>query len=192
MNNVDIIPPKPHPPEPKPREADARAINEDGTPVKSLGQISRDTQTLMDRLKTAAVGEVVPYTELTALIKRDVQYSARSNMDTARRRLIEDEKMLFDCVMDTGLKRVDQAEVVDVGGRCVHQIGRIAKRSSKKLACISDYAALPKEQRQRHSALSTVCEMIRHATKPKQVKTLGDFGEHVPLKDALLLFGNRT
>ena len=99
------------------------------TPMKnSIPELSVDAQVLARRLETARPGEVVLYTELSGLIKRNVQREASSCLASARRVVQRERKAVFAAVIKIGLKRLDSVGIVGSGeagiGKMHRQIGR--------------------------------------------------------------------
>lgn len=81
---------------------------------RTIAELSVDTIALRDRLKTAQAGEVITYESLSELIGRNVQGKARSNLNSARRQLLRDPGLVFDVIINEGLKLLSDSEVVQV------------------------------------------------------------------------------
>jgi len=158
--------------------------------TKTISELSVDTQVLIDRLKKVEPEQLITYAELTSAIGKNVQNGARHLLETARRRLIHDNQILFDVVINEGLKRVQGDQIVAVGSRGVKMIGRQARRTAKKIGCIGDdYHKLSKEQQHRFNGVGTILSFVSHATKEKQVAKISEAAsEKIPMSKALELF----
>ncbi len=93
-------------------------------------------------------------------------------------------------VHNEGLKRVKGAQIVAVGSRNVKQIGRHARRSIKKMACIGgDFIAMTRDDQHRFNGIGAILALVSHTTKEKQVnKISAASSELLPMNKALELF----
>jgi len=139
--------------------------------MRTIPGLSIDTKTITDRLAKASVGEVVPYSELTLLIGRDVQHEARPTLSSALRRL-GNEGIVFGCVRGLGVKRLTDAEIVGVGPATLSKIRRAARRAQTKLAAVADFDALPRAAQTTHNMSLSVLGVLSHLTKGSTVRLL--------------------
>jgi len=102
-------------------------------PHKAIPELSQDarviTARLLDRLKNA--GDVVPYTELSALIGADVQTRRRSALTRARRILARDHGIIVATVARHGVKRLAPSDVPMLGEQARRSIHRRARRAAE-------------------------------------------------------------
>jgi hypothetical protein len=152
---------------------------------RTIKDASVDTQIIFDRLVKVAVGETVPYSELSALVGRDVQHAARGNMESARNMAMREHRMVFDAVWGEGLKRLDDQGIVGTGKRALDRIRRKARRSAKTLSCVADFAALPNEAKIKHNATVSILGVLAHMTRPKSVTRIEGLVEQKSEKIAL-------
>lgn len=122
----------------------------------ATSQFSPDTSALEARLEKLGPGEVVPYSELTELIGRDVQRGARGNLSAAMRRL-EKKGAMCVCLRRVGVMRLTDATLAtDYGERGVAKIRRMAKRTARRVA-MADDASLTGEDRARRNVTVSQC-----------------------------------
>lgn len=146
-------------------------INEEDS--RPMFTASVDATLLAKRLAKCAVGEQIGYGELSAIIKRDVTGDDRHLLETARRIVQREHKIVFDVVRTVGLVRLSDAEIAEVWRRDVASIGRKARAGARRTAC-ADYEKLqPEKQRAFNTAIS-VFGFIRHILKPKSVQQIED------------------
>ncbi len=100
--------------------------------TKLIGEISLQAQQLMTALQKARVGETISYDTLSKAIEADVR-QFRGQLQTARRRLLRDENIVFGCVRTVGLKRLDDLEIVNEGESGLVKVRRKARRSAEVL-----------------------------------------------------------
>lgn len=133
--------------------------------------MSIDTQALVNRLKKMAVGEVIPYQELSALIGRDVRNGARSYLQSAIRHLL-DQGMAFGVVRGEGVKLLTDDEIVDVGAAGLKKIRRASFRSTKVLTAVRRFDALDRDRQIEHNLALSLHGIVQFATKPLIIKQL--------------------
>lgn len=142
------------------------------TTTRAIGLISIDTKVLFDRLITANVGDVIPYSELTELIGRDVRGSAIWALGGARRKAFRERSFVFAAVRNEGVKRLSDLEIVDTGEDTASRIHRMSRRGAQRLMAVADFNALPNESKIRHNTYASLLGMTAHVTKNTQVKRL--------------------
>lgn len=139
-------------------------------PKRPMFQVSIDSTLLAKRLTSAAVGDTVPYGELSALIGRDVCNGARGCLTSARHRLLRESHMLFDPVRGEGLRRLNDVEKVGAGTDGTYaKVRRVCARGRQIVAAVDDYAALPPEAQQRYNAGLSVLGILQHQLKSAQI-----------------------
>lgn len=146
-------------------------------------KLSTDSAALALRLTEVAVGDIVRYDDLSKAIGRDVRSSAAGALESARRVAQRDSRAVFASVRGEGLRRLTDAEIVDLSDSGRDRIRRQAKRTAKKLVCV-DYDALPAEKKVKHNAaLSMMGALASIATDTAQKrleKQIAETGKQLP------------
>lgn len=138
-------------------------------------EISVDARVLLARLKSAQVGEIVPYSELSRLVGRDVQKDGRHILVSARKWARHD-RILFGAVTGRGLQRLDDTGKVRAGSGMMDKIRRTSRRAAQVLAAVEDFNALPNEMKIQHNMSLSIFGIIQQATSSK---TQCKISEHV-------------
>lgn len=131
-------------------------------------KLSIDTQTLIRRLETAEIGDVIAYHELTKLIDKDVQTEARGAMDSARRVLMREKQIVFDCIRGIGLLRLSDSQITETSATFVKQARKKADKGIKTLSC-ANYEKLTDDQRKEHNAGAAILGFIKMAGAAKNI-----------------------
>lgn len=135
--------------------------------MKTIPELSVDAQVLAKRLEQLKVDETVSYAELTALIKRDVRNGARHVLATARRIVLRDRKMVFECVCKLGVKRLNDSDIASIHEHSIRHIHKTARNTSRKQLC-ADYEKLTNEEKVKlNSGLSFMGALSIMTTRPK-------------------------
>ena len=154
-------------------------------------RVSVDTMALYDRLKKAAVGEVVSYAEMNKIIGANVQLAGRGKMESARK-MLERERVAFGVIFNEGLKRLNDLECVGTGTQTMTRIKHMATRGARKLACVREFDAMPEAERIRHNALVSTIGAINLFAKEKSIKVIEGSVEKqqakLPIQRTLELF----
>lgn len=157
-------------------------------------KLSIDTQTIMSILREAQIGDVVPYHTLTEAIRKDVTKEGRSPMDSARRVLMRDKNIVFDCIRGVGLKRLSDCEITETSATFIRQARRKADKGLKTIAC-ADYQKLNQEQRNQHNvgaAILGVMKLAGASNSINKIKSLSLSKSEPPkIEDVLGAFGKR-
>ena len=125
---------------------------------------SIDTQMVIDRLRAAAPGELVTYRELSDIIGRDVADGARHVLQSATRALQKHRQMVFAAVTRQGVRRLDDAGIVDMGGAAIKRIGRAARRAGVTLGC-ANFDNLDDGRRVKHNATLSYFGVVEAISK---------------------------
>jgi len=140
--------------------------------ARTIPEVSIDTQTLERMLEATAVGDVVPYARLSEAIGRDVQTEARHHLNSARERLRRLREMVFEPVVNVGMKRLDDVGIVGLGRVYRNRARNLARRGRKKLVCVQDFTALPNELRIEHNTAMAQLGAVAHFTGEKTTKKI--------------------
>lgn len=139
---------------------------------KTIPNWSVDASMLYDRLKKAAIGETVTYADLSAIIGRNVQGSARHLVYSAINKALREDHMVFEAVMGVGYRRLDDVEIVNCSDNAFVRVRRMARRQSAKLTSVSNFAALPNELKIKHNTNISMLGALTHLIRPASVKRL--------------------
>ncbi len=143
------------------------------TPPKSIRETSVDAQALAKVLEAAEPGDVVPYATLTATIRKNVQKEGYSTMDSARRLLLREKSMVFESVLNVGLKRLDGSGIVSLGPDANGRIRRTAGRAIKKMACIGEaYESLSKDEKSSYNSNISALGAVKLFTGAPSIKRI--------------------
>jgi len=157
--------------------------------TKAIPELSVDTQILEKLLLAAAVGSVIEYGVLSAAIGRNVQTEARHIMESARRRVLKSERMVFEPVINIGLKRLDDVGIVSLGPSYVGRIHNLSRRGAQKLTAVKAFDALPNELKVEHNVRLAQLGAVRHMSTSKTTKKLSGAmtatADKLPLRQCL-------
>lgn len=143
-------------------------MNED---KKTIPQLDVDTQLLVKRLLDTKDGDIITYRELSKLIGENVQTDKRHLLYSAQRILIRDHSIVFGCVMNEGIKRLNAREVATLGSHHIRRIHGEAGRGMRKLATVN----VDKLDNAQRIALLTHCSFlgaIRQMSNANRVRRL--------------------
>jgi hypothetical protein len=157
--------------------------------TKAIPELSVDTQTLERLLLTAETGSVVEYATMSAAIGRNVQTDARHIMESARRRVLRSHRMVFEPVIDVGLKRLDDEGIVSLGPAYVGRIHNMSRKAAQKLTAVQDFDALPNDLKIEHNVRLAQLGAVRHMSSSRAEKKLTgkiqDTAKTLPLRQCL-------
>jgi hypothetical protein len=132
-------------------------------------ELSADSRFLLQELRKVSVGETIVYDALSAAIGRPVKGNF-SSLQTAVRRLLRDDGIVFANVRGVGFKRLDDASIVRLGESETDATRRRARRTVRKLTSVRDYASLTPAMQLRHTALVSVNALIVDVARDQSVK----------------------
>jgi len=135
--------------------------------------MSADAVRILRRLEASEIGETVTYQELGLLIGMDVRPNnpGYSKLTTARRALLREKGYVFGPVMNVGVKRLNDSEIVDDTQNGVRRVRRLATRQEMKLASIND-EKLSDTDKVRSNCLRTLLAFTREAFSKKRVERI--------------------
>lgn len=134
-------------------------------------ELSADTRTLASLLAEAAVGEVVTFERMTKALARDVQKDARGALQSARMLVRKEHSIVFDSVRAIGLKRLNDAEIIDLQDRTRAHIRRTARNTVKSMVCVK-YDALQREEQVKHNTAISMLGIISEIVTEKSTNRL--------------------
>ena len=133
-------------------------------------RLSADSAAIAKALETVQVGHVVTYAALSAIIGRPIT-SFRGVLETARRSVQRENRIIFDVVRSEGLRRLADAEIVDLSDKAREHARRHARNTAKKLVCV-DYAALSKQKQTKHNAALSMFGALAEMSSSSSMKRL--------------------
>ena len=107
------------------------------TGKKTIGEAAAETRELMERLRTFKIGESIAYSELSRICGEDVQRRGRSRLNSARRIMEREDRMVFGVEKNVGLVRLADPEIVRGAASSSEHIRRTAKRELVKQAAVN-------------------------------------------------------
>lgn len=134
---------------------------------KPTFEVSIETRQVVERLVKCDIGEIVEYSELRTLIGRD----ARDRLETARKHLRKEHRMVFGTVNGVGLKRLADCELAKIGEASTIKIGREAKRAMQKMGCV-DFKNLTSDQLSEWNSRASHLGLVAEVTRPKVAKAI--------------------
>lgn len=138
---------------------------------KAIAELSVDTQVIIGLLKKCEVGQMITYASLSQAIGRNVQTAARHITESARDIVQRDYHMVFSCVLNEGLKRLDDTAIVELHRGSTARISRHAARTIRKMSC-AEYERLSQSQKVQFNVGVSVLGAIGQITRRKQIATV--------------------
>lgn len=161
------------------------------TKKRAIPELSIDTQTLERLLATIPVGGFISYSALSAAIGRNVQVGARGNLNSARRRLLRSERILFEPVLNEGLKRLDDRGKVSTGRSHIRRAHNQAKMAYQKTVSVDHFDAMPNELKVEHNIVLAQAGALKSMTSERsrrQLETsITETKAHLSLRESLQL-----
>ena len=158
---------------------------------RGIAEKSTDTLIVEHRLRSAEIGDVVSYAELSKLLGRDVREHCRGSIGTARKTLIS-ESVFFSTISGEGLKRLNGEEAVNSSDSFVAR-ARSATRRGLNLLRHVQFAELSEDAKQKHLATSSqlgAMHLFSSSKAARKIETrVKAAGTEIPIGETLKLFG---
>lgn len=138
---------------------------------KIIPQLSIDTRLLFDRMIDTPVGDTVTYAVMSEIIGRDSQISGRGTVASARRKAMNERRMVFASVLNVGLRRLADVEIVDTAEHDMVRLRRSARRATRKVSMV-DFDVLPNDRKIKHNTYMSVFGALHQLTAPKAVRAV--------------------
>lgn len=145
--------------------------------MKADFELSADSKTLASVLLEAKKDDTITYERLSKAIGRDVRGDGAGSLQTARRIAQREQRMVFDSVRGVGLKRLQDADIVDLSDKARDHMRRTARRTAKKLVCV-DFDDLTNEKKVKHNAALSMMGALAELTTEKSLLKLQANVEH--------------
>lgn len=166
-------------------------MNPEINPEPTIGRASVEAQDLAKYLESAAIGDVFTYPQLNAAAKCDVQ-QRNTVLQTAKRIVQRQQKMVFDTIMGVGIKRLSDDEIPDFGEASIKRSRNIAKKGLRALGC-ADLGKMSAEAKVKAITTRTVLGLFSQSGSRK-VRCLAEQGarqsEELKIGNIEALFGN--
>jgi hypothetical protein len=157
---------------------------------RTIGEASIDSTTLYNRLKSANIGDIVTYSELSKIIGGDVTNpKLRQFVYTALAMCNKNDNMVFDCVMKVGYKRLNDKEITEKSTtQPFRKIRSTISRANRDIRCIN-VNNLDNDEFVKLNATRSVFGVLAEITKPKLIKEISDsYPEPLPLLKTIDFF----
>lgn len=159
---------------------------------KTISEMHVETNLICQKLESIGVGEFIKYTELSKIIGRNIQHDARHILESARRITQRDKRVLFECVRNEGLRRLNDVGIVGTTSVAVTKIRNMSRRGAAKVLCMQDIDALPKNDKDVLNARLSIMAMVSNVTKAKSIKLIeskvAETQERLPLRKTIEAF----
>jgi hypothetical protein len=138
--------------------------------VRIIPALSIESGILVSRLRQAKPGDVVTYAEMSKIIGMSVQ-KHRGSLDTARRIVMRDDRLIFGCVKDVGLKRLDAEEAAASLATDVKGTRAKARKGGRKARAIK-YEDVPQDARSTLIARASYLSLVDGTGSPASQRKL--------------------
>ena len=142
------------------------------TEKKTIQALSLDSKMVYERLKKSVIGETISYSELSTIIGRNTQNGGRGALQTARRKALREDYMVFGVIHNVGLKRLSDLEIVATGEDTVTKIRRASTRGFRTVTAVREFDKLPNDAKVRHNTYASVLGALSMATTAARMKKL--------------------
>lgn len=154
-------------------------------------KVSVDVIEIYKWLIDVPVGGIVTYSDLSALIGRNVSGRYRYILAAARNMAVRENRIVFDVIKNVGLRRCGNDDMVDVGADGIVRIRNLVDKRAKIILC-ADYNELSNPKKIKHNAtLSLLGAIKQHSTPKAQVeaeKAVAQECQMLPEKELLAQF----
>lgn len=140
-------------------------------PPRPSFQMSVEARLLRQHLATLKPGESVTYDQLAAIAGLPSVEGSTPALTTARRVLQRETGAVIGCLNGAGVTRLTDEEIVGAADKAVASIRRKSRRTIAKLSVV-EFDALPNPSKLRHSALTSLFNLVQWFGREKQVVTL--------------------
>lgn len=139
---------------------------------KWIREASADARLMYQRLAEMDIGDFVAYKEFNGMIGRDVQKEGRGFLNTARSMAEREDGKIFGVVINEGVKRLSDREIVNTAASSLGHIKRMSRRSIKRMACIADLGAMPNEEKIRLNTYASILGVMATMAKGSSIKKI--------------------
>jgi hypothetical protein len=145
---------------------------------RTIAEVSAETLAAETALAILSVGQEVTYEALVASGLRDPMGDGRHAIYSARKRLLRERHMVFECIPGRGVKRLGDVEMIAHGDNVMQRIRRASKRGMAVVLSVENFHALSQDMKVRHNATAVVLGSVAVLTgRPGQRKIAGKMAE---------------
>ena len=152
---------------------------------------SNDAKILESTLGQVQIGDTASYEDLSSAIGRDVRRFARSALQTARKRLLQDVGIVFGVAKNKGLVRLDDSQIIKTTEADRKKFNRQAKKTMQKLGVVK-FDSLSDQDKMLHTiAAAQTGAMVlfsQASTTKKLAASVTTPADNLPLGETLKLF----
>ena len=134
-------------------------------------RLNSDSRALVESLQDIKIGETVQYSRLSQIIGRDVQGVASASLNSARRVVEREHRIVFGTIRGVGIKRLEDADIVKSTDKSREHIRRTSRRAVRRLGCV-DYQNLTAEQQTKHNAAMSVFGVLSEVAAEKSIRRI--------------------
>ena len=138
--------------------------------ARAIAEVRIETRIIADRLDKAELGDVVTYSELSALIGRDIQEVYHLTV-TARNQMLAIKKY-FQAVPGVGFLRCTDKQKVASGSAYLGKMRKAGGRGARITTSVDDYDAMDRADQVRHNAQLSLFLTMRAMSTPGKVKAI--------------------
>ncbi len=142
--------------------------NVSGKPI--ISAMSIEAQAIVSLLRATKPGDIVTYKEMSSVTGRDVQ-KHRGAMQTAKNRVLRDDRMVFEAITNVGLKHLNAAESASTMPAYVKRIRGTARRGLRRAGTV-DLTQVPADQRAAFVAAGSLLNIVDQVGAPREQRKL--------------------
>jgi hypothetical protein len=151
---------------------------------------SAEAALLSQLLAKARMGDIITYASMSDHISADIR-TRRHVLTTALNIVRNDHDMVFGCIQNVGIQRLNDREIVLDGKRDLQKIQRTAKRATIKQSKV-DFDALTNQDKLKFTAQRGILGALNVLSKPRSLTrlegTITEAEKAIPLEKTLALF----
>ena len=129
-----------------------------------------ETQSMIDKIGDVEVGAIITYNEMSEILGFDIQKN-RGPLMSARDIVFRENGVVFETIRNIGIKRAEDAAIVDAATGDVRRMQRFTRKRVKMLQCV-DFNQLKAEGKIKHNTAMSIYGVLGYITKRTQVKRL--------------------
>ena len=137
-----------------------------------IGALSIDTKQLVEFLAKTPVGQIAAYADLSSLVGRNVQGTARSALETARHICEREYNAVFGVVMNVGLKHLTDTEAINTAVPAFNHVRRTMRKTARRITALKDPETVPDDIKIRQFTYLSAAGALVHMTQQKQIARL--------------------
>lgn len=134
-------------------------------------EMAPDTRLLRQTLAKASIDDFITYDALSAVISKPVNGGTHA-LQSARNSLLRRERMVFGVIRGSGLKRLNDTDIVSASEQDVVGIRRKAKMAVRKLTSVQDYNAMPADKRLAHTVKMAVYTAVADISTERSMEVI--------------------